>query len=159
MLHVVVYQPVIPPNTGNISRQCVGMNARLHLIKPLGFDVSESAVRRAGLDYWDELKLTLHESPDAFLAWLGDREPWIVTSEGRVRYDRPDYKDEDVLIFGSETRGLPREWHERWAERSVYLPMPGKVRNFNLSNTVSVVLAQASLKAGMFDMCNPCAGV
>ncbi|HEX8948943.1 MAG TPA: tRNA (cytidine(34)-2'-O)-methyltransferase [Dissulfurispiraceae bacterium] len=151
MLHVVLYQPEIPPNTGNIARQCVGMDACLHLIKPIGFDLSRSAVRRAGLDYWDELKLTVHESPAEFLEWLGGRVPWIVTSYGELRYDRPGYEDGDVLVFGSETKGLPEEWFARWRERTVFVPILGKVRNYNLSNTVSVVLAHASLKAGIYE--------
>ncbi len=150
MMHVVLYQPEIPPNTGNIARQCVGMDSCLHLIKPIGFDLSKSAVRRAGLDYWDELKLTVHESPDAFLGWLGKREPWLVTRYGSLRYDKPDYRKEEVLIFGSETKGLPQNWLERWPERTLYVPILGKIRNYNLSNTVSVVLAHAILKAGIY---------
>ena len=151
MLHVVLYQPEIPPNTGNISRQCVGMNAFLHIIGPITIDLSHKSVKRAGLDYWDELKLIVHESPKDFLAWLGDRAPWLVTRYGGIRYDRPGYQDEDVLVFGSETKGLPQSWIDRWQERTVYVPILGKIRNYNLANTVSVVLAHASLKAGIYD--------
>jgi tRNA (cytidine/uridine-2'-O-)-methyltransferase len=151
MLHVVLYQPEIPPNTGNIARQSVGMNASLHIVGPVAFDMSKKAVRRAGLDYWQDLKLTVHDDPDEFLKWLGNRDPWIITKYGRVRYDRPDYKDEDILIFGNELRGIPREWIDRWQERTVYIPIPGNVRSYNLANTVSVILAHASLKAGIYD--------
>ena len=150
MIHVVLFRPEIPPNTGNIARQCVGMDAHLHIIGPIEFDLSEGAVRRAGLDYWEELKLTVHESADGFLQWLGEREPWIVTKHGVLRYDRPAFTNEDILIFGSETTGLPAAWLERWAERTVYVPILGNVRSYNLANTVSVVLAQASLNAGMY---------
>ena len=129
MLHVVLYQPRIPPNTGNIARQCVGMDAGLHIVGPIAMDLGRSAVRRAGLDYWDELTLSIHESPGAFLHWLGDRQPWLVTRHGELRFDRPGYRDEDILIFGSETTGLPQEWLTRWSERSVFIPMPGKIRN------------------------------
>ena len=151
MLQVVLYRPQIPPNTGNIARQCVGMNAALHIVKPVGFDLSRQAARRAGLDYWDHLRLTLHDDADQFLEWLGKRKAWVVTSRGRIRYDRPEYCDEDLLLFGSETLGLPEEWLERWPERTVYVPMAGRIRNYNLANTVSVVLAQASLRAGIYE--------
>ena len=151
MIHVVLYQPEIPPNTGNIARQCVGMTAHLHIIGPVIFDLSDKAVKRAGLDYWDRLNLTVHENPEKFLEWLGDRQPWVVTKHGKLRFDRPDYADGDVLIFGKETIGLPKEWIERWSERTVYIPMPGKIRSHNLANTASIILAQASLKAGLFD--------
>lgn len=151
MLHVALYQPEIPPNTGNIGRQCVGMCAGLHLIGPIGFDLTRQAVRRAGLDYWDELELTIHAGPGAFLEWLGERQPWIVTRQGGVRYDKPAYADGDVLIFGSETHGVPDAWVERWAGRSVYVPILGPVRNYNLANTVGIVLAQACLNAGLYE--------
>jgi len=151
MFHIALYQPEIPPNTGNIGRQCVGMLAELHLIGPVGFDLSRQAVRRAGLDYWDDLELTIHPSPEAFLEWLGIRQPWVVTRQGALRYDNPAYADGDVIIFGSETGGLPNAWVERWAGRSVHVPILGPVRNYNLANTVGIVLAQACLKAGLYD--------
>lgn len=154
MLHVVLYQPEIPPNTGNISRQCVGMNACLHLIGPTGFDLSDSAVRRAGLDHWGQLDLTIHSSPDEFLKWLGDRKPWLVTKRGKVRYDMPDYADEDILVFGSETRGLPEAWLIKWPDRTVYIPILGNIRSYNLANTAGIVLAQACLNAGLYGPVN-----
>ena len=150
MLHVALYQPEIPPNTGNIARQCVGMNACLHIVRPIGFELSKNAVRRAGLDYWDELNLTVHDSPEEFLEWLGNREPWLITKHGTLRYDKGEYKNEDILIFGSETRGLPRDWLLKWSDRTVYVPVLGTIRSYNLANIVSIVLAQASLKAGLF---------
>lgn len=149
MLHVVLYQPAIPPNTGNISRQCVGMNAHLHLIAPR-FEVSSNTVKRAGLDYWDHLTLSQYETDDAFLEWLGEREPWLVTKFGTQRYDAPNYVDEDVLIFGNENTGLPDAWRQRWEPRTIQLPMLGPIRSYNLSNTVAIVLAQATLNAGLY---------
>lgn len=151
MLHVVLYRPEIPPNTGNIARLCVGMNTRLHLIRPFGFDLSDSALRRAGLDYWNELSLTLHESSDEFLKWLGNREPWLVTRQGILRFEKPAYRDGDILLFGNETSGLPPDWLAQWRHRTVYIPILGRIRNYNLANSVSVVLAQASLRAGLYD--------
>lgn len=152
MLHVVLYQPEIPPNTGNISRQCVGMKARLHIISPAGFDMSSAAVRRAGLDHWESLDLTVHDSPSRFLDWLGNRRPWLVTKRGLFRYDVPAYSDGDVLVFGSETRGLPGDWLHQWHDRTVHIPILGDVRSYNLANSVGIVLAQASLGAGMFEV-------
>ncbi len=85
------------------------------------------------------------------MRWLGNRQPWLVTSHGTLRYDRPAYRDHDIFIFGSETAGLPQKWLHRWPDRSVYIPIMGNVRNYNLSNTVSIILAHASLKAGTYD--------
>jgi tRNA (cytidine/uridine-2'-O-)-methyltransferase len=150
VLHIALYQPSIPPNTGNISRQCVGMNAHLHLIKPLGFEIDDAAVKRAGLDHWDHLTLTVHESPEAFVAWLGDREPWLIENGGVLRYDEPAYRDGDVLLLGNEVTGLPREWVARWVHRTVHIPLMGAVRSYNLSNAASIVMAQACLTAGLY---------
>ncbi len=151
MLHIVLYCPEIPPNTGAIARQCVGMDAHLHIIKPITFDLDRGKAKRAGLDYWDDLTMTVHDDPDGFLRWLDVREPWLVTKFGAVRYDRPSYKDEDVIIFGNETKGLPPEWLDRWKERTVFVPILGKVRSYNLANTVSIILAEASLRSGQYD--------
>lgn len=151
MLNVVLYQPMIPPNTGNIARQCIGMNARLHLIGPLGFSMTEKAFRRAGLDYWQHLDLTLHDSPERFLDWLGNRTPWLITKFGETRFDKPAYKDEDILIFGSETKGLPDDFHNRWPDQRIIVPMSNNIRSYNLSNTVALVLGVASATAGLME--------
>ncbi len=150
MLHVALYQPAIPPNTGNIGRQCVGMNMKLHLIGPLAIDLSAQAVKRAGLDYWPHLMLATYESPQAFLTWLGDRKPWLVSKHGAMRYDQAPYRDEDVIILGNENTGLPRDWHERWPDRVVSIPILGPVRSYNLANAAAIVMAQACLTAGMY---------
>ena len=151
MIHVVLYQPEIPQNTGAIARQCVGMKAHLHIVRPIPFDISDKAVRRAGLDYWDFLKLTVHDSREAFFSWLGDRDPWLVTKHGEHRYDKPSYSDEDILIFGRATEGLPHDLLALWPDRTVNIPILGNVRSYNLSNTVSIVLAQANLKAELYN--------
>lgn len=150
MLHVTLYQPQIPPNTGNVARQCVGMMAHLHLIGPIAFDLSDHAAKRAGLDYWPHLTRTIHQTPEDFLVWLGDRQPWLVSKFGSMRYDRPAYVDEDVLLFGSETSGLPPAWKERWKDRLIHIPILGPVRSYNLSNSVALVLAQAMLASGLY---------
>lgn len=151
MLEVALYQPSIPPNTGNIARQCVGMGARLHLIGPLGFGIDDKDLRRAGLDYWPHLDLISHNCPEDFLTWLGQRRCWLISKFGKLRYDQCDYQDGDVLIFGNEIKGVPQSWHERWPDRIAHIPILGNVRSYNLSNAVALVLAQACSKAGLFD--------
>lgn len=151
MIHVALYQPTIPPNTGNIGRQCVGMKMKLHLIGPLQMDLSARAVRRAGVNYWHHLDLQLHETPEHFLEWLSSRGIWLITKHGKTRYDRAAYCDEDVLLFGNEQTGLPPAWLERWPDRTVYLPMLGPIRSYNLSNSAAIVMAQACLTTGAYD--------
>ena len=153
MIHVALYQPAIPPNTGNIARQCVGMNAHLHIIGPTKFEITDTNAKRAGLDYWDDLTITLHDNEADFLEWLGDRKPYLVTKFGQTRFDQPAFQDEDVLIFGNENTGLPESWREEHADRCIYIPMPGPVRSYNLANTVAVVLTHATLKTSP-----PCCG-
>ncbi len=150
MLNIVLYQPKIAPNTGNIARQCVGMNCHLHVVGPIPFSLEDKAVRRAGLDYWPNLKLTMHDSPQAFDDWLGDRQPWLVTKFSSVRYDRADYRDDDVIILGSELEGLPEELHSRYPERRIAVPIMGPIRSYNLANTASIIMAQACLVAGLY---------
>jgi tRNA (cytidine/uridine-2'-O-)-methyltransferase len=149
-VHVALYQPQIPGNTGAIGRLCVGLDATLHIIGPCAFDFSAKALRRAGLDYWPNLRWERYAGPDDFLAWLGDRSPWLVSKHGRTRFDLAGYGADDVLIFGNEVRGLPAAWHRRWGERIVHIPVIGPVRSFNLANVVAVVLTQAKLKTGAF---------
>ena len=161
VLHVALYQPSIPPNTGNIARQCVGMRARLHLIGPLGFSIDSHAVRRAGLDYWPHLDLRLHDGPDAFLFWLDqhardrgrpDLPPiWLITKHARRRYHHAPFADEDVILLGNEIAGLPQPWLDRWRDRCLSIPMPGPVRSYNLANSAAIVMAHACLAAGMYD--------
>ena len=149
-MHVVLYQPEIPPNVGNVARQCVGMDATLHIVGPHALDFSSSRVRRAGLDYWEHLRMHEHATPEDFEHWLAGRTPWLVTKFGDLRYDQPAYAADDVLLFGNELRGLPDAWHEHWPGQRVSVPILGQVRSYNLSNTVAMVLAAASLRAGRF---------
>ena len=150
-MYVALYQPEIPPNTGNIGRLCVGMGAELHMIGPCAFDFSDHALRRAGLDYWPNLVWTLHADPSSFLEWLGPREPWLLTKGGGLRFDEPAYRADDVLIMGNELRGLPESWLARWRERTVRIPINGPIRSYNLANATAIVLAHAKLKTGGFD--------
>ncbi len=154
MLHVALYHPAIPQNTGNIGRLCVGMDAHLHIIEPAKFDFSDSSLKRAGLDYWPAVKLTVHENEALFLEWLGGRTPWLITKFGASRFDKVSYKDEDVLLLGNENTGLPDAWHARWPERRIYVPMPGPIRSYNLANTAAVVLAQAYVQLNDAEVTN-----
>jgi tRNA (cytidine/uridine-2'-O-)-methyltransferase len=150
-MHLAIYQPQVPGNTGNMGRLCVGMRAELHIIGPCAFDFSEKALRRAGLDYWPHLTWHLYESPEQFLAWLGERTPWLVTKFGHQRFDQPTYSEDDVIIMGNEVRGIPDAWHERWAERTVAIPILGPIRSYNVGNAAAMVLSQARLRVGTFD--------
>lgn len=154
-MHLALYQPQIPGNTGNIGRLCVGMDAMLHIIGPCAFDFSEKSLRRAGLDYWPNLRWQLYPGPEEFLAWLGPREPWLVTKFGAQRFDRAPYENDAVLILGNEVRGLPETWHERWPERTVAIPILGPIRSYNLANAAAMVLAQARSRTDGFDAAKP----
>jgi len=138
VFHIVLYQPEIPPNTGNVGRLCVAVGAALHLVHPLGFSTDEKAVRRAGLDYWHHVDLTEHADPDAFFAWARDRRVHLFSTRGSRTYLDCAFSPGDVLVFGCETRGLPDDvldHHPAWR-----LPMrPGPIRSLNLGNTVSIV--------------------
>ncbi|MGB0766592.1 MAG: tRNA (cytidine(34)-2'-O)-methyltransferase [Phycisphaeraceae bacterium] len=154
MLHVALYQPIIPQNVGNIARTCVGMNAHLHVIGPTIVDLSDKAVRRAGLDYWDDLTLTEHANPEAFFAWadaLKGATMYAVTKFAQTRFDEPAYRDGDILLFGSEREGLPPEVHARFKpEQKIAIPIPGAVRSYNLGNAVAIALAVATTNADLW---------
>ena len=135
-LHVALYHPEIPQNTGNIGRLCLGIGACLHLIHPLGFDISEKAVRRAGLDYWKFVDLMEHDSYPKFLEWVGHRRIVGLSTKAEHRIGTVTYQPEDVLLFGPETKGLPSEVRERIL--CVKIPMSGSIRSLNLSNAVAV---------------------
>jgi len=172
MLHIALYQPIIPQNVGNIARTCVGMDAHLHIIGPTIVDLSDKAVKRAGLDYWDDLTLTEHESPEAVFTWADQgrtgfepvtkkddrqdacptiRTMYAVTKFATTRFDKPAYRDNDILLFGSEREGLPREVHKRFDEQhKIAIPIPGAVRSYNLANTVAITLATALSNAELW---------
>lgn len=140
-LHIVLYNPEIPPNTGNVGRLCVGVGARLHVVHPIGFQMDERQVRRAGLDYWKHVDLVEHADTDAFWQWAGERRVFLFSSHGERPYTAPDYQPGDVLVFGRESVGLPKELV---AERgALTIPMDGVTRSLNLSNAVAVVTYHA----------------
>lgn len=148
-VNVVLVQPEIPPNTGNIIRLCANTGARLHLVRPLGFSLDARAVRRAGLDYRELAEVSEHTSLAGCLASLGEPRWFAFTTRGGVRYDTVEYAGGDALVFGPETRGLPDEILAVCsAERRVRIPMRPAARSLNLSNAVSVVVYEAWRQAG-----------
>jgi len=144
MFHVVLVQPQIPPNTGNVIRLCANVGAALHLVEPLGFDIDDASLRRAGLDYREYVDMAVHASLDECRAAIGEGGRWFGFSrEGTTRYDRVAFEPGDVLVFGSEATGLAPEVRATFGDRLVSLPMRPDNRSLNLSNAVAVVAYEA----------------
>lgn len=141
--NIVLVYPQIPNNTGNIGRLCVGSLSTLHLVKPLGFEISDSRVKRAGLDYWSDLNLKYHDNFEALLATIPDtsRVFFFTTRASKSYYD-VDYREGDWLIFGREADGLPESIVSQFNEQCVKIPFPGTVRSFNLANAVAMALGE-----------------
>ncbi len=148
-MHVVLFEPEIPPNTGSIARLCAATNTTLHLVAPLGFKVDDKHLRRAGLDYWKYVDIRLHTSWDDFLRKDEEKRLLFFSKKALQSYTKASYLEGDFLVFGPETRGLPQELldaHQEWAYR---IPMMGQgVRSLNLSNAVSIVLYEALRQLG-----------
>ncbi|MGO9635714.1 MAG: tRNA (cytidine(34)-2'-O)-methyltransferase [Steroidobacteraceae bacterium] len=144
MFQVVLYEPEIPPNTGNVIRLCANAGATLHLVRPLGFRLDDRSLKRSGLDYHDLAPVNVHADLDACLRFLGDARLLAVETGGRRCYADFGYRAGDALVFGPETRGLPQAVLERiGCENSLYVPMRPNSRSLNLSNAVAVVAYEA----------------
>lgn len=144
MFHIVLYEPEIPANTGNIIRLCANTGARLHLIKPLGFVLDDKKLRRAGLDYHEWVAVQVHDSLADFVANVQPERLFALTTKGTRRVSDVSFKAHDALLFGPETRGLPAEvLTELGPDNCLYLPMQAQSRSLNLSNTVAIVLYEA----------------
>lgn len=149
MFHVVLYQPEIPPNTGNIIRLCANTGSRLHLIEPLGFELDDKRLRRAGLDYHEFAELGVYPSLEAFVEQIRPARLLMASTRSSTRYDRIDYQPDDALVFGPETRGLPETVRESVPpEQRIRLPMRPGQRSLNLSNAVAAVLYEAWRQQG-----------
>jgi tRNA (cytidine/uridine-2'-O-)-methyltransferase len=149
MFHLVLFQPEIPPNTGNVIRLCANAGATLHLIKPLGFRLDDKSLRRSGLDYRDIADVRIHEDLDACLCVLGDARVIAVETWGVSCYANFSYRAGDALLFGPETRGLPEAVQKRIGrENSLFIPMQPRSRSLNLSNAVAVVAYEAWRQIG-----------
>ena len=143
-VNVVMVEPEIPQNTGNIARTCAATGTKLHLVHPLGFSISEKAVKRAGLDYWDKVEIEEHDSLEKFLEKYPPEENnmFFSTTKGKHVYFEPDYSkmDEIFLLFGKETKGLPEDLLKKYIEKTIRIPMRKTLRSLNLSNSVAIVL-------------------
>lgn len=138
-LNIVLVEPEIPQNTGNIARTCAALGATLHLIHPLGFDISEKAVKRAGLDYWDKLDIIEYSSLQEFKKKVKSKKIYLLSTKANKVYTDIKYEDDSYLVFGPETRGLPEEYILDNFENTVRIPMKKNIRSLNLSNSVAIV--------------------
>lgn len=150
MLNVVLVEPEIPQNTGNIARTCACTNTRLHLVKPLGFDVSEKALKRAGLDYWDKVEIFYYENLDEFFAKNSDGTFFYSTTKADKSYTDVSFPDGAFILFGKETKGLPEPLIYADYDRAIRIPMYGNLRSLNLSNSVAIVLYEALRQNNFF---------
>ena len=148
MLHIVLLEPEIPANTGNIGRTCVAAGAKLQLIGPMGFQINEKQVRRAGLDYWDKLDYCIYDSYPDFLAKNPGAKIYMATTKARQVYSEVHYEEDCYIMFGKESAGIPEEILVDHEETTVRIPMFGDIRSLNLSNSVAVVLYEALRQHG-----------
>lgn len=148
-MHIVLYQPEIPPNTGSIARLCAATNIPLHLVAPLGFSIDDRHLKRAGLDYWKFVDIRLHNSWAEFLSRREDGRLLFFSKRATESYTAARYQEDDFLIFGPETRGLPQELLDAHKDRAYRIPMMGQgVRSLNLATAVSIVLYEALRQLG-----------
>ena len=144
-INVVLFEPEIPQNTGNIARTCAATGSKLHLIKPLGFSVSDKQLKRAGLDYWDLVDITYYENLDEFLSINGKKDIYLSTTKADKFYTDCEYVDDCFIVFGKETKGLPEHLHNLYHENRIKIPMIENehARSLNLANSVNIVLYEA----------------
>lgn len=155
MFNVVLVEPEIPQNTGNISRTCAATHSVLHLIRPLGFEISDRTLKRAGLDYWQYLDVRYYDSFDELYEKYKDvANFYFLSTKGAKRYSDVNFKDGDFLVFGKETHGLPEPLLEKHYENTLRIPMWGNLRSLNLSNSVALTLYEA-LRRNDFAELNP----
>lgn len=149
--NIVLYQPEIPQNTGNIARTCVLTDCKLHLIKPLGFELDEKHLKRAGLDYWKYLELEIHESYEAFRKKYGHNKIYLASTHGGEHYDEVKYEEGDFIMFGRETCGVPESVHNECED--IRVPMiKSSARSLNLSNTVAIITYEGLRQIGFPNM-------
>ena len=146
--NIVLFQPEIPQNTGNIGRSCVAVGAKVWLVEPLGFELTEKRLRRAGLDYWQYLDLAIVNNWDQLLRELPDIQPWVFTKHAKQSYIDAEYELGDTLVFGNESSGLPSHIHDSWHDRCVRVPMRDEVRSLNLATTAGIAIYEARRQIG-----------
>ena len=142
-LNIVLIEPEIPQNTGNIARTCAAIGAKLHLVHPLGFDISEKAVKRAGLDYWDKLEIVEYKNIKEFKEFAKDKNIYLLSTKAAKVYTDVKYVDDSYLVFGPETRGIPEDYILDNFDKAVRIPMRNNIRSLNLSNSVAIVAYEA----------------
>lgn len=149
-LNIVLFEPEIPQNTGNIARTCAATGSNLHLIKPLGFSLTDKYLKRAGLDYWDLVNITYHENFEEFLAGVKGRDVFIATTKESRFYTDVTYTDDCFIMFGKETAGLPDRIHQEYKSSRIKIPMIDnvKARSLNLANSVNIVMYEALRQLG-----------
>ncbi len=151
-LNIVMVEPEIPQNTGNIARTCAAIGAKLHLVKPLGFQLTDKYLKRAGLDYWDKLDIEIHESLEDFLKKYKPEENnmYFSTTKGKRCYSDIDYRkfDEVFVLFGKETKGLPEDLLKKYIKNTIRIPMREHLRSLNLSNSVAIVAYEIFRQVG-----------
>ncbi len=152
MVNIVLVEPEIPMNTGNIARTCAATRSRLHLIRPLGFDISDRAVKRAGLDYWHMVDISVYNNIDEFLTRNGDDAIWLATTKAPRCYTEARLTDGCFLLFGKETGGLPKKLRDRYSSRCIRLPMRPDARSLNMANSVAVLCYEALRQQGFPDL-------
>lgn len=140
MFNVVLVEPEIPQNTGNIGRLCVGSGCHLHLVRPLGFSLEDRYMKRAGLDYWQHLAWTVHDSFESYVNTMQPERLFLFSKKARRVYWEADFRRGDSLVFGKETRGLSRELLTQYSESTLTIPMMGPTRSINLSNSVAIAV-------------------
>ena len=148
MLNIVLLEPEIPANTGNIGRTCVAAGARLHLIEPMGFQINEKQVRRAGLDYWEKLDYVIYDSFSDFLAKNPGARLYMATTKAKHVYSEVSYEDDCYIMFGKESAGIPEEILVKYEDYCMRIPMEYNIRSLNLSNSVAIVLYEALRQQG-----------
>lgn len=154
MLNIVLLEPEIPANTGNIGRTCVAAGARLHLIEPMGFRITQKEVKRAGLDYWDQLDVTVYDSYEDFLAKNAGAKIYYATTKAKHTYADVQFEEDAYIMFGKESAGIPEEILVEHPDECIRIPMFGEIRSLNLSNSAAIVLYEA-LRQHNFMNLNP----
>ena len=148
MFHVVLVEPEIPQNTGNIARTCAATGSRLHIVKPMGFEIDDKKLKRAGLDYWHLLGVQYYDNLEAFFEKTKGGRYFYATTKAPATYVQAQYQDGDYILFGKETKGLPEELLHENRERCIRIPMIHEARSLNLSNAVAVVVYEALRQTG-----------
>ena len=142
-MHIILHQPEIPANTGNIGRTCVATGTSLHLIEPLGFRLDEKSIKRAGMDYWENLDVTRYINYEEFLEMHPGAKIWFATTKAKRAYTEAVFDMDDYIMFGKESAGIPEEILTQHKENCIRIPMQGSIRSLNLSNSVAIVLYEA----------------